>query len=313
VLDAFLHHQVVDLPGAIIIRGDYGDSALLRSIFSSYDISTVMHFAGFIEVGRSVVAPADFYENNVIKTKRLLDIMHSVGVAQLIFSSSCAIYKPLALAEKLTENHQILPLSPYGKTKYAVECLLQDYAVAYGLRYVALRYFNAAGAHIDGDTMVGELHEPETHLIPNIFRAITNNVSITLFGNDYPTSDGTCVRDYIHVRDLAQAHLKSLNYLACPDALSAAFNLGTGHGFSVAEVVAAVENACRVVVNVEHRPRRPGDAPYLVADPGLAMQKLSWRAEYSSLKRIVQDSWFFYQTINKQKHFSHMQRSENAL
>lgn len=312
ILDAFLHHQSLEIPGTTIIRGDYGDEQLLRSIFSSYNISIVMHFAALIEVGRSVQDPASFYENNVIKTKRLLDVMRSVGVLQCVFSSTCAIYKPREDMQHLTENSPILPLSPYGKTKFVVECLLQDYAVAYGLRYVALRYFNAAGAVIQNDILLGEQHSPETHLIPNIFAAVQYANPVTIFGDDYPTPDGTCVRDYIHVHDLARAHEQALCYLANSTNPSAAFNLGTGNGASVAQMVAMVEAVCGTNILVDIKPRRAGDVPCLVADASLARHVLGWQAQRSSLKCIVEDAWYFYRQIKVQKNICE-KRLEKAL
>lgn len=314
ILDSLVHQQVVNIPGAIILQGDYADAQLLRSIFSSYTISIVMHFASLIEVGLSVKEPAAFYENNVIKTKRLLDQMIIAGAMQLVFSSSCAVYRPLKSMEALTEEHDIGPISPYGKTKYMVECLLQDYAYAYGLRYVALRYFNAAGATIDDGYCMGEQHTPETHLIPQIFQAVTEKRPVAIFGNNYATPDGTCVRDYVHISDLASAHFLALKYLDNPAHSSQAFNIGSGKGVSVAEVVATVSAICGQKIQTQILPRRAGDVPYLVADATLAGLLLGWQPEQSSINRIVEDAWFFYQHINKQKkHFSYQQHHHNVL
>ncbi len=291
IIDLFLHHQSVVLPGAVIIRGDFGDEQLLKTIFTTYDIAAVMHFAAYIEVGRSVHEPAAFYENNVVKTKRLFDVMLAYGVKRIVFSSSCAIYAPLFSAEKLTESHQLNPLSPYGKTKCAVEFLLQDYAVAYNFSYVSLRYFNAAGALPEHN--LGEQHNPETHVIPLLFKACERQEPFTIFGDDYPTPDGSCVRDYIHVRDLARVHTKALQYLLTGGA-ALACNVGSGVGHSVKELVAVASGICGQPLATVIKPRRAGDVPFLVADVSRVQDLLDWRAE-ASLPQIIDDAWQFYQ------------------
>ncbi len=296
ILDLFLHHQAIVLPGAIVIHGDFGDVSLVRAIFITHQISAVMHFAAYIEVGRSVQEPAAFYENNFINTKRLLDLMREHNVTKIVFSSTCAIYAPLHGLEKLTERHSINPLSPYGKTKCAVEFLLQDYASAYGLSYVSLRYFNAAGA--EPAYGLGEQHDPETHVIPLLFQACERDAAFTLFGDDYETPDGTCVRDYVHVRDLSSAHCKALSYLLS-GCQSIALNLGSGRGYSVRELIAVVVATTGKNIATVIKQRRAGDVPFLVADATLAEHVLGWRAE-ASLEHIVEDAWRFYH-MDKQK------------
>ncbi|MBM3893483.1 UDP-glucose 4-epimerase GalE [Candidatus Dependentiae bacterium] len=305
IVDLFLHKQTVTLPGAIIIKSDFGDEEVLRAIFSAYHISAVMHFAAYIEVGRSVHEPALFYENNVIKTKRLLDVMREYNVTKLVFSSSCAIYAPLQTLEKLTEQHAINPLSPYGKTKLTIEFLLQDYAQAYGLSYVSLRYFNAAGAL--SHYHLGEQHDPETHVIPLLFKACEQGALFTLYGDDYPTPDGACVRDYIHVSDLSSAHCKALSYLNAGGS-AMALNLGSGVGYSVKELIAVVAAVCGQSIKVIVRPRRTGDAPLLVADTTLAERTLGWHA-HATLEQIVRDAWCFFQN----KHIKQLKNNGSGL
>jgi UDP-glucose 4-epimerase len=291
IIDLFLHHQVVDLPGAIVIRGDFGDQLLLKSIFTTYRIAAVMHFAAFIEVGRSVHEPAAFYDNNVIKTKVLLDLMQVYGVKNIVFSSSCAIYSPVLGGQKLTEQQSLNPLSPYGKTKCVVEFLLQDYARAYDMRYVSLRYFNAAGALPAYG--LGEQHTPETHVIPLLFKAAIEQQPFTILGQDYPTPDGTCVRDYIHVKDLAVVHGKALHYLLA-GGQAFACNVGSGVGYSVKELVALASSVSGQPIQTVIKPPRAGDVPYLVADVSFVRQRLDWRAE-ALLPEIMNDAWLFYQ------------------
>jgi len=291
ILDAFLHNQTVTIPGATIVRGGLDDHILLEKLFQTYSINAVMHFAGSIEVGRSVIDPAAFYENNVVNSKYLLDAMRRAGVKRCIFSSTCALYAPVTGLVCLTENHPINPASPYGKTKYAVECMLQDYAHAYGMSYVALRYFNAAGAL--PEDRIGEQHQPETHVIPALFAAVDSGKPFHLLGDDYPTPDGTCIRDYVHIHDLARAHVRALEHLENGGA-SMPINLGTGRGYSVRELLACVEQASGRQVPYVVCPRRSGDVPFLVADASRACEVLGWTAERSSLATIVADAWAFH-------------------
>ncbi len=300
ILDKFLHNQIFYPSWATIIKADFADPKILDQIFTSYKIDAVMHFAAFIEVGESVKRPRDFYENNVIKTLKLLDAMLKHNVKKMVFSSTCAIYgnpiKPL-----LDETHIKDPVSPYGKNKLAVEFALQDYAQAYGLQYVSLRYFNAAGAL--PEQSLGEQHNPETHIIPLMLRAIKNKKPFKVFGTDYNTSDGTCIRDYVHVLDIAQAHILALNYLE-QNNRSGFFNLGTGHGYSVKQMVQAAEKVCNNKMILEYCDRRPGDAEVLVADSKKAKKVLNWKPKYSDLDNILKSAWdweFFFIKKSLQK------------
>jgi len=270
-------------------QADFADAQTLNHIFSTYSIHAVMHFAAFIEVGESVKRPADFYHNNVTKTLQLLDVMRHYDVNKFIFSSSCAVYGiPQQLP--LTEAHPFAPINPYGKNKLVIEYALQDYAVAYGLQSVSLRYFNAAGALPERG--LGEVHQPETHVIPLLLRAIQNKTVFKIFGDDYPTHDGTCVRDYVHVLDIAQAHVLALQYLD-DTGNSNAFNLGSETGYTVRELVEQAQNVCGQAVRLEICPQRPGDVPVLVADATKAKTMLGWRPMHSELHKILESAWMF--------------------
>jgi len=247
-----------------------------------------MHFAAFTAVGESVTDPDKYYLNNVSNTFNLLGAMRRAGVKKLIFSSSAAVYgEPKKVP--IDESHPLLPVNPYGRTKLMMEQAIGDYAVAYGLKYVALRYFNAAGADPDGE--IGECHTPETHLLPlAIAAAMGTRDPLNVFGDDYSTPDGTCLRDYIHVADLAQAHLLALEYLE-KGGDSAAFNLGNGKGFSVLQVLRTIEkvSGCKVPYRISSR--RAGDPPALVASAVLAGKRLGWRPRYAAIDTIVRDAW----------------------
>ena len=287
ILDALLHNQSFTHSWAKLIKADVSDRQVLASIFKTNCIHAVMHFAGFIEVGESVKRPADFYRNNVTHSLTLLDVMREYEVSKFIFSSSCAVYgNPITVP--MAEDHPFAPVSPYAKTKLAVEYALQDYAQAYGLRYAALRYFNAAGASPEQD--LGECHQPETHVIPLLLRAIQNNKLFTVYGNDYNTPDGTCVRDYIHVQDIAQAHVLALEYLDAGN-LSDVFNLGTGTGYSVLQLVDVASKICGKAPELVMQPRRAGDSSVLVANPHKAHTMLHWVPEHSSLENIIATAW----------------------
>jgi UDP-arabinose 4-epimerase len=267
-----------------LVEGDLHDSGRLAEAFRTYQITAVMHFAAFAYVGESVVDPETYYANNLGGTLALLGAMRQAKVATIVFSSTCAVY---GVPEKLPigETTAKGPLNPYGDTKLAIERLLHWYAGAYGLRYAALRYFNAAGADPDGE--IGEDHDPETHLIPLIMRAaLGRGDPISIFGTDYPTRDGTAIRDYIHVSDLANAHLRALGHLAAGGE-NTALNLGTGRGHSVREVIAAVERISGRPVPQREVARRPGDPPELVADPALALSRLGWQPRHSDLDTII--------------------------
>jgi UDP-glucose-4-epimerase GalE len=269
-------------------RANIGDGVALRRILREHEIGAVIHFAASAYVGESIRTPRKYFHNNVINTLNLLDAMLDCGVGQIVFSSTCATYGvPQALP--ISEEHRQCPVNPYGESKLFIERTLRWYGEAYGLRWVALRYFNAAGADPAGE--LGECHDPETHLVPlAILAALGAAPPLRIFGIDYDTTDGTCVRDYIHVADLARAHLLALQYLGAGEP-SAAFNLGTGRGHSVADVVAAVRSMSGAPVPVEYGPRRPGDPAALVADPRLANGALQWRPEYNELQPIIETAW----------------------
>jgi UDP-glucose 4-epimerase len=287
IIDNFVHNQKADFKWATILRGNCGDQSLLDEVFSKHSIDAVMHFAAFIEVGESVKKPSEFYENNVCNTLTLLQAMVKYNIKQFIFSSSCAIYgNPVQVP--MSEEHPIVPLSPYAKTKTAVEFILQDFAQTYDFKYVSLRYFNAAGALVTEG--LGEQHDPETHLIPRILRFIMNDEPCAVFGNSFDTPDGTCVRDYIHVKDLAQAHIKSLEYLEQGGA-SDSFNLGTGDGYSVLEMIQAAQKVVGKKADISMQAPRPGDVPVLVADARKIKRMLGFELQHSDLTTILQSAW----------------------
>jgi UDP-glucose 4-epimerase len=276
------------VPAARLIQGNTGDGELLDRIFSEYRIDAVVHFAAFIEVGESADHPSRYYRNNVGNTLVLLEAMIRHGVKRLVFSSTAAIFG-LPEYTPIDEHHPKAPINPYGRSKWLVEQLLEDYETAYGLQSVCLRYFNAAGAEPAGT--LGERHDPETHLIPIVLQAASRRRgAINVFGEDYPTEDGTCVRDYIHVEDLAQAHWLALDHLLAGHG-SAAFNLGNGNGYSIREVIDAARRVTGRDFAVKSAPRRPGDPPVLVADSTRARQVLGWRPQYASLDTIVGHAW----------------------
>lgn len=267
-----------------LVEGDLQDRERLVETIRVHQPAAVMHFAAFAYVGESVGDPALYYQNNVGGTLALLSAMRETGIAGLVFSSTCAVYGNPGEVP-IHETAPQRPVNPYGETKLAIERALHWYAGAYGLRSVSLRYFNAAGADPDGE--IGEEHDPETHLIPLVVRAALGQTApVSVFGTDYSTADGTPVRDYIHVADLAEAHVCALRYLEAGGD-SAAFNLGTGRGHSVREIIAAVESATGRSVPRREMVRRPGDPPNLVADAALATAKLGWRPKYSDLPTIV--------------------------
>jgi len=267
--------------------GDLEDSVRLNEVFEKYRPAAVMHFAAYAYVGESVQDPLKYYRNNFGGTLNLLQVMREHGVEQIVFSSTCATYG-VPQTEFLSETHPQQPINPYGSSKLMIEQVLKDFDAAYGMRHVALRYFNAAGADPDGE--IGEDHDPETHLIPLVLAALAGAEPVTVFGDDYPTPDGTCIRDYIHVTDLADAHVLALKSLQ-QDGASRVYNLGNGNGYSVQEVI---ESAKRITGReVPHRigPRRPGDPPRLVADASLARHELGWQPRYADLDRIVRSAW----------------------
>lgn len=274
--------------GGKVVYGNLGDPAVWREVFKAEGVEAVLHFASFIQVGESAKNPAAYYKNNVADTLTLLEEMVRHGVRKLIFSSSAAIFgEPQYLP--IDELHPCMPLSPYGRSKLMVEQMLGDFSRAYGLDSVSLRYFNAAGADPEG--MLGECHEPETHLIPLVLKAALGRTQkISIFGNDYDTPDGTCIRDYVHVWDICGAHLQALDWLAAGRG-SAAFNLGNGNGFSVREVIAAAQKVTGKDVAVEVVSRRAGDPARLVADSGRARGMLGWKPGYTELETIISHAW----------------------
>lgn len=282
------HKEAIVDPSVELMEGDIGDEELLKSLFEAHQFEAVLHFAAYAYVGESVAHPHKYYENNVAKPLVLLKTMVDYGCLKFIFSSTCATYgNPEYMP--LDEQHPQNPVSPYGKSKFLLEQIIEDYEVAYGLRYVFLRYFNASGASEDG--VIGEDHNPETHLVPLILDAITGDrPPIKIFGTDYPTADGTCVRDYIHVNDLGDAHIKALEYLQGPGG-SIACNLGTGVGYSVMQVIKAAEEVTGKPVPYDLDARRPGDATELVANATLALEKLGWDPKYKDIKSIISTAW----------------------
>ncbi|MBO0910609.1 MAG: UDP-glucose 4-epimerase GalE [Acidobacteria bacterium] len=280
------HRELAE--GFELITGDIGDREKIAKVLERSD--SVMHFAAHAYVGESVREPRKYFHNNVTAALRLLDTVIESRVRKFIFSSTCAVYgNPGKVPIDETTPRQ--PVNPYGMTKLAFENALEAYSRAYGLRYVSFRYFNAAGADESG--AIGEKHQPETHLIPLIFDAIQAKLdSVEIFGDDYPTPDGTCIRDYIHVTDLAEAHVLGLEYLRKGE--SAAMNLGTGRGHSVKEVISAVERITGGKARALVGPRRPGDPPELVADPALAQKLLQWKAK-CSLDDIIRTAWTWAQ------------------
>lgn len=267
-----------------LAEGDIADRGSVVAAIRQHQISAVMHFAAFAYVGESTNDPALYYRNNVAGTLSLLDAMREAGVNRLVFSSSCATYG-LPDSVPIRETMAQHPVNPYGETKLVIERVLKWYGAGYGLRSVALRYFNAAGADRDGE--IGEEHDPETHLIPLVLRAALGTAPpVRIFGTDYPTPDGSAIRDYIHVDDLAAAHVRAIEYLAAGGETTAV-NLATGDGYSVHEIIAAVGRAVGHEVPRVEAPRREGDPPALVADPGLAASVLGWRAQCSDLETII--------------------------
>ena len=277
-----------------LLEQDLGDTAALLQVLRKERIEAVMHFAASLLVGESVRDPRKYFWNNVVNTLRLLDAMMEAGVKLIVFSSSAAVYgEPEKVP--IPEDHPTKPVNPYGETKLMMERALKWYGDAYGVRWMALRYFNAAGADPDGE--LGEDHDPETHLIPLVVQAaLGRRPRVEIFGTDYTSPDGTAIRDYIHVTDLADAHVRALEHLA-RDGSSGPLNLGTGQGHTVREVIAAVEKIAPVPVR--EAPRRAGDAPSLVADSRHASSVLGWTPQRSSLEEIVRSAWAWHSKHTK--------------
>jgi UDP-glucose 4-epimerase len=269
------------------VQGDLHEKDKLAKLFREHQIEAVMHFAAYALVGESVTHPAKYYQNNIVGTLALLDTMRDCGVGKIVFSSTCATYGVPQIVP-IPEDHPQAPINPYGYTKLVIERALEDYAHAYKLGFAALRYFNASGAAADGS--IGEDHTPESHLIPLVLQvALGQREQITIFGTDYPTPDGTCIRDYIHVDDLATAHLKALEKLGPGVAIKC--NLGTGVGQSVREVITACEEVTGQKIKTVEGPRREGDPPELVCNPAGAKRMLDWQAKHTDIKETVASAW----------------------
>ncbi len=279
-----------------LVVGDTGDRTLLDNLFNTHNIAAVMHFAAFAYVGESVTDPAKYYRNNVLGTLTLLEAMLAASIKKFVFSSTCATYGVPEFVP-ITEDHPQNPINPYGATKLMVERILSDFDAAYGLKSVRFRYFNAAGADPNGK--LGEDHNPETHLIPLVLlTAARKRESISIFGTDYPTPDGTCIRDYIHVSDLADAHILGLEYLL-KGGDSEVFNLGNGNGFSVKEVIETSQLVTVRDIKVLECDRRPGDPAVLIGSSDKARNILGWQPQYSSLKEIIAHAWQWHQQRHK--------------
>ena len=282
------HRQAVVSPGVELVVGDMADEALVESLFAQHRFDAVLHFAAYAYVGESVTDPAKYYRNNTAAALVVLDAMRRHGCRNFIFSSTCAtfgnpVYTPI------DEKHPQAPINPYGRAKWMLEIILKDYLHAYGLQHVILRYFNACGA--SEDSVIGEDHNPETHLIPLVLSSIRGDIPhITVFGTDYDTPDGTCIRDYIHILDLADAHARALAHLRAGKP-SLACNLGTGQGVSVKEILAIAESVTGKKVPVVYGDRRPGDPPALVANPAFALSELGWKARYLQVRDSIESAW----------------------
>lgn len=288
ILDNLIYGHKEATKGFDFEQVDLADKSALEKVFEKYSIDAVIHFAAYTYVGESVSKPQKYYWNNVVTTLNLLDVMLEHNVKTIVFSSTCATYgNPEYMP--LDEKHTQKPINPYGKTKFMMEQIMDDYETAYGFKYAALRYFNAAGA--DKDCELGESHEPETHLIPLVLKAIKGERdAITVFGTDYDTPDGTCVRDYVHVEDLADAHMLALEKLISENK-SLHLNLGTGMGKSVKEIIAAAEEVTGKKVPVKYGERRQGDPANLYAANSLVKEVLGWNPKYVDIKDIIKTAW----------------------
>jgi UDP-glucose 4-epimerase len=290
-------HNALVPPDARFYQGDCQNLADLCQVMKDCQPDAVFHFAANSLVGESVQNPGKYYQNNILGTLQILKAMQLIAPeAVLVFSSTCAVYgKPMDLP--IDEKTATVPLSPYGRSKLGCEHLIEDFSKAHGLRSGCLRYFNAAGAHENG--LMGEWHEPETHLIPNIFKAVLSKQSLEVYGNDYPTKDGTCVRDYIHVHDLADAHLLAASYLLKQTAgYCEKINLGSGIGLSNLEIIHEVEKVTGLKVSKVFKPRRAGDPPALFANPDLALKVLDFKTRYSQIDHIIETAWQWHKRGN---------------
>ena len=293
VYDSLTTGHVESVPESVLlIEGDLLDTDFLKHVLVTYEIDAVVHFAAFSLVGESMERPEDYYRNNVLGAFSLLAAMKSAGVDKIVFSSTAAVYgEPEEWPIK--ETAATMPTNVYGRTKLTVEGMLADYSRAYDLQYVSLRYFNAAGAAAGGE--IGEAHTPETHLIPLVLKAaLGQRKSVQIFGTDYPTADGTCMRDYVHVEDLAAAHVLALKHLS-EDGGNRVYNLGSETGFSVRQVIETAKRVTGIDFAVEERPRREGDPAVLVASSEAIRRELDWQPQKSDLETIVRDAWAWHQ------------------
>lgn len=281
--------------GASFVRGDIGDRSALDVLFQSSAFDAVVHFAAFIEAGESMVNPGKYFRNNVVNTQALLDAMLAHNVRRIVFSSTAAVYA--SKNTLLEESDPLCPANVYGETKLMIETMLRWYASQLGLRYAALRYFNACGAMLDdnGQAIRGEAHRPETHLIPLTLQVpLGQRASVKIFGTDYPTPDGTCIRDYVHVEDLAQAHVLALE--ALDERPTMIYNIGNGRGYSVREVINVARQVTGIDFPEEEALRRAGDAPILVASSEKIMRELGWQPRYTALEQIIRSAWAWHST-----------------
>lgn len=291
VLDDFSTGHDWAIKECEILRVNLLDQDKLAKLLKGRDFDCVIHFAAKSLVGESVKKPDLYYQNNVVGTLNLLNEMRKNDLINLVFSSTAAIFGH-PLTNKIGEDHSKNPINPYGQSKLMVENMLRDMCIAYGFNVTCLRYFNAAGAHESGE--IGELHDPETHLIPSVLKAVlSNEINLKVFGGDYSTSDGTCVRDYVHVTDLAQAHLLAFEYMQENKGFSA-FNLGNGDGFSVLEVIKGCEFITNNEIHYQINDRRIGDPAVLVADNELSLRELNWNPKYNDLNDIIKSAWFWH-------------------
>jgi UDP-arabinose 4-epimerase len=292
VYDNLIHGHEWAAKWGPIEKGDCSDRQRIDMVMAKYQPIAVIHFAAFAYIGESVAEPAKYYRNNVAGTLTVLEAMGANKIASIVFSSSCATYgipQSIPISEQAPQN----PINPYGRTKLMSEQILADFSAAYGIHYAALRYFNASGA--DPESEIGEAHDPETHLIPRILMAASRKIPrVEVFGTDYDTPDGTCIRDYVHVHDLASGHIHALNYIEREKA-NLLCNIGTGQGVSVREIITAAEEVTGAKIPLFFGPRRPGDPPALVCDPAKAMRLLGWRPQYPDVKTHIEHAWKWMQ------------------
>jgi len=289
VYDHFVSHKESKLKDIPYVVGDILDTSKLEEVISTFKPDVVMHFAAYIQMGESVKDPRKYYTNNFFGTLTLVESMLKAGCQKLVFASTAGVYGNPEFIP-IPEDHKKEPENPYGETKLATERLLKWYDLAYGLKSISIRFFNVAGATEE----LGEDHHDESHIIPNIINTQLQDKEFTLFGNDYPTPDGTCIRDYIHVLDLAEAFRLAAERLTTPGVISAAYNAGTGHGYSNLEIIKMVEEVSGKPVKIKFEPRRPGDANELVADSSRLQQELGWQPQHSDLKSIITSAYLWH-------------------